>query len=403
MPSGIGTIGRFIMKTSLPLGFKTFGINCGIKKSKKDLGLIYSSVSAIAAGTFTKNQFCAAPVQYTKKVIKNQILQAVIVNSGNANCYNGKQSMSDAILMAKTTGDNLGISPSIVAVASTGPIGKPLPIKNIVNGINTITKQKTKSSLTNLSNSILTTDTCAKEITKKIKIGKRTVTITGIAKGAGMIYPNMATMLCFIMTDLNIKPALLQKLLSKSVDNSFNCISVDSCMSTNDTVLLLANGLAKNPKITKISSSYKKVQTILDEITHKLAQMIIADGEGITKIIQINVKGVSSENKARTIGFQIADSNLLKCAFYGENLNWGRIISAIGAGSIAVNPNIIDIYIGKSLIVKKGCPVKYNKQTINKLLKNKYITVTVNLNKGKAQNTIWTNDLTPEYVKINMN
>lgn len=357
-----------------PAGFKAGGIHCGIKKRSKDLAIIYSEVPAVCAGMFTTNQVQAEPVKLTKKVVSQGVLQAIVANSGNANALTGPAGERDTLEMARTAAGALEIDVSKVAVASTGPIGKPLPIKPVVEGIEKLAKKIDSISFIDAAHAILTTDTHPKFISKEVHGG----TITAIAKGAGMIFPHMATMLCFITTDLKIPQPALYEFLKNSVEESFNCISIDGCMSTNDMVLAMANGMAENP-----SNELDRVQDALKEITKKLARMIVSDGEGATKLIELEVSGAPSFNDARAAAFSIANYNLLKCSFFGESLNTGRLMAAIGASPVKISPENVNIQSGNNL-------------------KQKNINIKINLNAGSHKATIWTTDLSPRYVKINM-
>lgn len=405
-----------------PIGFKVGGIHCGIKKRRKDLALIYSEIPATATGMFTANQIQAASVKLSKDVVSNGIMQAIIANSGNANALTGPQGEQDTLEMARATAGILGIDISKVAVASTGPIGKPLPIKIVVSGIERLGKKINSDSLRSCTQplhagagyaqgrgsfldaaqAILTTDTHIKFVSRQIELESHKITFTAIAKGAGMIYPHMATMLCFITTDLKITQPLLQDVLRKSVEQSFNCISVDGCTSTNDAVLVMANGMAENPIIDKPGDELDKVQDEFNHITKELAKMIVNDGEGATKLVEIEVNGTPTFGDARAVAFCIANYNLLKCSFFGETLNLGRIIAAIGAGPIRINPNQINIQIGNMLLLHNGEICKYGQPEMSQILRQKNIKIKIDLNNGEQKATVWTTDLSPKYVKINM-
>jgi glutamate N-acetyltransferase/amino-acid N-acetyltransferase len=385
-----------------PKGFQASGICCGIKPRKKDLGLIYSEVPATAAGTFTTNQLKAASVKLSKEIVSNGIIQAIIVNSGNANALTGEQGDKDALEMARTTAQELCIDISKVAVCSTGPIGKPMPMKIVREGIEKITTKLNPNGLSEAMQAILTTDTYPKYISKEFNLGTSKVTITGMAKGAGMIHPKMATMLCFIVTDLKISQKVLQEILSESVNKSFNCITVDACTSTNDSVIVMANGMAENKIIDTRNDDYNKTRDIFIEITKELAKMIAQDGEGATKLIEIEVTGASSFEDARNIGFAIANYDLLKCSFFGEVLNIGRIMAAIGAGNTKINLEKINLLLNDSTVLLNGNICQYDKESISKLLQQKKINLTVELNQGEEKAVIWTCDLSTNYVKINM-
>jgi len=363
-----------------PLGFKANGISCGIKKSgKKDLALIYSVKPAVAAGMFTANRVKAAPLKVTQEHLKNNFASAVIINSGNANCSMGKAGINDSIATAKSVAKQLKISPWQVLVASTGIIGKRLPIDKIKKGLKKLVGGLNSNGGTKAAQAILTTDTKIKQIAVKINISGKTVTLGAMAKGAGMIYPNLATMLAFITTDAEINKAALKKTLKTAVDNSFNCITVDGCTSTNDTVLILANGLAKNNKLN--NKDLQIFGQALNLVCLKLAQELIKDAEGATKFVKINIGGAPSSAAARKIGFTIANSLLFKTALFGQDENWGRIIAAIG---------------------QAGVPLKEEKIKISfTTFKKKDISVNLNLNSGNKSAVIYTNDISFNYVKIN--
>lgn len=385
-----------------PKGFKAGGIHCGIKKRKKDLALIYSETPAVAAGMFTTNQIQAAPVKLTRNTINNGSIQAIIANSGNANAVTGPRGERDTLEMARTTAEVLGIDIAKVAVASTGPIGKLLPLKLIVEGIENLSSKINSSSFGAAAEAILTTDSVPKCISRTISLGNTKITITAIAKGSGMIQPKLATMLAFICTDLCISQTLFQQLLKNSVDKSFNCITVDGCTSTNDMVLGMANGMAENPIIKSQGAELDQLQEEFNYITKALAQMIVRDGEGATKLIQIQVNSAHSEEDARIIALNIANSNLLKSSFYGESLNWGRIMAAAGSSGVQIDPNYISVYLGNIPLVSNGEPAQFSPAETSRILKQKEINLRIELNQGQAATTIWASDLSPKYVTINM-
>ena len=394
------------MKTPVipsPIGFKAGGIHCGIKKRLKDLALIYSQTPAAAAGMFTTNQVKAASVKLTKQVISHGAIQAIIANSGNANACTGLQGEHDTLEMARATAEKLGIDISKVAVASTGPIGKPLPIREIITGIEKLSSHISPDLFGDAAQAILTTDTTEKFASEQITLGGKKVTITGIAKGAGMIYPYMATMLCFICTDLDIAPTLLSSVLKNSVTRSLNCISVDACTSTNDMVLVMANGMAGNETINTLGEELNAVQKAFHHITVELARQIVADAEGATKLIQIEVTGGHSFEEARRIAFNIANYNLLKCSFFAETINRGRIMAAIGSAPVRLDPARIDVFLEDEQLIKNGelCPDIPSSETTTRL-RQKNITIKIDLHQGNQEAAVWTCDLSPKYIKINM-
>jgi glutamate N-acetyltransferase/amino-acid N-acetyltransferase len=369
-------------KAILPLGFKASGIASGIKRSGKlDLALFYSVVPAKAACQFTVNKIQAAPIRLNKSYLKrSKNFQAIIVNSGNANCFNGNSGLRDAEETAKGLAMALGIRKENILVASTGIIGRRLPLAKIKKAIPGLVRGLSRGGVNKAKKAILTTDRFAKEIAVKFDLGKRIVTVCGIAKGAGMIAPNTATMLAFILTDALISQQALNKALRMVADNSFHCITVDGCMSTNDSIVMLANGRAENTLIDK-GRDFKAFTDVLETVCVELAKMIIRDAEGASKFIQIRVEKAKSFRQARKAAKAIANSNLFKTAIYGENPNFGRIIAAVGASGIGVKEEDIKIKVSS--------------------LKNKEIKVKVLLGQGEACATVYTSDLTPEYIKIN--
>lgn len=354
-----------------PLGFKAGGV--------KNLALIYSNVPCICAGIFTTNKITAAPVKLTSKRLKKAkgITQAIIANSGNANCSTGSKGLEDAKAMAKVAASGLGIDENLTLVASTGIIGKPFPIREIEKNIPYLIKTLSKQGSRNAAKAIMTTDTKPKEMAVRFKIKGRDVTIGGIAKGAGMISPNLATMLAFITTDACIEQKTLRKLLKIAADKSFNCITVDGCMSTNDTVLIMANGLANNPCIRKDS----RFCDALTYVCSQLSKMIIEDAEGATKFIEVYVQGAKNYKQAKIAANTVANSNLVKSAVFGEDKNTGRVIAAIGASGIDVDGDRLKVDISP--------------------LKNKKVRIDIDIMMGKGKAYIWTSDLSTEYVRLN--
>ncbi|MBI4682494.1 MAG: bifunctional glutamate N-acetyltransferase/amino-acid acetyltransferase ArgJ [Nitrospirae bacterium] len=382
-------------------GFKFAGISAGIKKSgDRDLALIYSESPAIAAGMFTTNRIKAAPVKLAIENITSQKAQAIIINSGNANACTGKKGIKDAREVNKKTAEELGIPSELVYVSSTGIIGKPLPVEKINNAVPGLVDKLSPSSLRQVASAMMTTDTFAKMSSRKLKIGRKRGTITGIAKGAGMICPNMATMLCFIVTDIAINRQALDSALREAVTSSFNRLIIDNDMSTNDTVMILANGNLQNRPITKRSAEFNIFKNALNEITYDLARMIAEDGEGATKLIEVIVKGALTEADAEKIALAIANSMLVKTAIYGQDPNWGRIVAAIGYSGVEVNENTLDISLNKIKLVRKGLGT--NKEKVaRKTLSKKNIIITVDLGIGKETAKALTCDLTEGYIKIN--
>lgn len=392
---------RIAGSVTAPLGFVANGIKCGIKKGKMDLGLIVSKVPAFVAGVFTTNGLKAAPVKVSKARLKFGRAQAIAVNSGNANCLTGKRGLKDAIDISKFVASSLWVGENDVLVASTGIIGKPLPSDKIKSAIPRLVKGLSKVKEGLVAQAILTTDTHPKKIAVAIKIGKKTVKIGGIAKGAGMICPNMATMLCFLTTDADIELRALKSSLKDAVYNSFNAITVDGDMSTNDTVLILANALAGNHKIKYGSGDYRIFSEALNYVTSYLAEEIVKDGEGATKFIKTEVKGAKVKSDAEKIAKQIANSNLVKTAIAGEDPNIGRVASAAGAAGVKFNESKLDIYLNGTKAVSGGNLIYKNMPKLKELLRKKEITITLDLNQGHHSATVLTCDLTEEYIKIN--
>lgn len=374
---------KIYKKAFLPLGFAANGIPAGIKKSgKPDLALFFSAEPARAAVECTSNTIKAAPLKINQKYLKrNNAFQAIVVNSGNANCFTGRVGLSDAGRMTLAAAESLGIKKENVLVASTGIIGKRLPLAKIQGAMPALVQGLSAANIARAKYAILTTDTFPKEITARVNIGGRTVTICGVAKGSGMIAPNMATMLAFIFTDADITRKALQSALKEAVEQSFNCISVDNCMSTNDTVIVLANGLSQNKRIEsgKDLDAFSKA---LSAVCLELATMIVKDGEGATKFIRVRVDKAKTVHDARRIALSIAHSDLFKTALYGESPNFfGRVVAAAGASGVEVKEEAIKIKASS--------------------LRKKEITIDVSVNAGKAQAMVYTCDLTHEYIKIN--
>ncbi len=389
-------------KSVVVSGFKFSGISAGIKKTKKkDLALIVSESMAVVAGVFTSNKIKAAPVHLDIARIRSSGKgRAVIINSGNANACTGLQGLKDAKEMTINTAKALGIKAELVYVSSTGLIGRPLPMQKIKKAIPAAVKKLSSAGIKNAASAIMTTDTFPKIFSKKLNIGGQTGIIAGIAKGAGMICPDMATMLCFIVTDMAVESKALDSALRKAVSKSFNRLIIDNDMSTNDTVLLMSNGMLKNSLIKKNSRSYSKFENALSKVTYNLSKMIATDAEGATKLIEIIVKGAGTESDAEKIAKSIASSLLVKTALYGANPNWGRIMAAIGYAGIDIKERKISIYINNFRVIDKGIGTNKERAAKNRLSK-KEITITVDLGLGKKQVKVLTCDLTEKYVKIN--
>jgi glutamate N-acetyltransferase/amino-acid N-acetyltransferase len=386
-----------------PKGFLAAGIHSGIKKtSQLDLALIVSEKPGPIAGVFTSNALPAAPVILDRLHLKKGIGQALIVNSGNANAFTGPEGLAHAREMGRRVADQLKIPLHHVFVGSTGVIGVPLPMPALRNGIPALILRLRKAGYKEAAQAIMTTDTRPKEIAVQHRIAGKMVTIGGIAKGSGMIHPDMATMLAYLTTDVVIDQKILQKTLRTVADQSFNCISVDGETSTNDTVLCLANGLAGNTRIRGSSSAHTQFQNLLHEVCHFLAMEICRDGEGATKIIKIEISGASSHKAAKQFAQTLATSPLVKTAIFGADPNWGRIIAALGRAGLPLHPHRIVIAFNGLPIVKdgKGLGPRIEGQ-IQKIMRRPSFTISVSLGTGTGSSTIWTTDLTYDYIKIN--
>ncbi|OIJ18460.1 bifunctional ornithine acetyltransferase/N-acetylglutamate synthase [Anaerobacillus alkalidiazotrophicus] len=387
-----------------PKGFHTAGIHTGVKRYKLDLGVLYCEVPASSAAVYTLNKVQAAPIKVTKESIaKEGKLQAVIVNSGNANACTGTKGMEDAYTMRKTTAEVFEIPEHYVAVSSTGVIGEFLQMEKIVNGIKKIKTltQMDFESAERFNEAILTTDTINKRACFQTTIGGKTVTFGGVAKGSGMIHPNMATMLAFVTTDANIEPKWLQIALSKVIDETFNRITVDGDTSTNDTVVTLASGLANNDQLTKDHPDWDQFVLGLKMTCEHLAKKIARDGEGATKLIEVQVKGALNDQEAGKVAKSIVGSDLVKSAIYGTDANWGRIICAIGYSEAEINPDTIDIAIGEIQTLKDGMPIPFSEEEATQYLSTENIVIYVDLKIGHGFGKAWGCDLTYDYVRIN--
>ncbi|MDI6722658.1 MAG: bifunctional glutamate N-acetyltransferase/amino-acid acetyltransferase ArgJ [Candidatus Aenigmarchaeota archaeon] len=385
----------------VPQGFHFSTAEAAIKKpGRKDLALIYSEVEANIAGMFTTNKVKAAPVRLDMKRIKGGRGQAIVVNSGNANACTGKKGMEDAAEMANLVAHGLKIKPSLVFVCSTGVIGTPMPMDRIRPNISELIKNLGKAVIEDVAGAIMTTDTFPKIVRKKVKIKGKTGSIVGICKGAGMICPRMATMLCFIMTDIAVHRKALDKVLDESVKRSFNRITVDGDMSTNDTVLIMANGMLGNEEITEKSESYAAFRNALSGVTYELSKLIAMDGEGATKFIEIEVKGARNEADAEKAAFAVGNSNLVKTAMYGNDANWGRIMAALGYSGIDIKEEKVDIYFSKVKMVSKGMTTGKDKEA-GDVLRQKQVKIIINLHAGKASAKVLTCDMTEQYVRVN--
>jgi glutamate N-acetyltransferase / amino-acid N-acetyltransferase len=384
-------------------GFLFSGISAGIKKDgRRDLGLIYSEVPARVAGLFTTNAVKAAPVQLDIKRIRGGLCQAVVANSGNANACTGVEGVRDAQTVSKRVAKALHVGESRVLVSSTGVIGSPLPVRKIEEGIPELVRGLSPDGFMKTVEAIMTTDTFPKVEVATCRIEGARVKLCGMIKGSGMIRPDVATMLSFLVTDANIKSSLLQRMLEKAAEGSYNRITVDGETSTNDTVLLLANGKAGHPALHRMDRDGKIFQAMLSEVCQDLARSLVKDGEGATKLIEIEVRGARTLEDAKRAAYSIAHSPLVKTAFFGEDANWGRILCAMGHSGAKINPNRIDVFFDRSPIVKDGMGVGGRlEERAGQVIKKKSFKVTVDLHQGKSQFSVLTSDLSLDYVKIN--
>lgn len=385
-----------------PEGFFATGVACGLKKDgKKDLAIICSEDSAAAAGVFTTNKVKGHSLQVTMEHIKNGYANAIVINSGNANACVGEQGYNDAKEIASITAELLECGVEDILVGSTGVIGKPLDMDKVRSGIPKLVEGMDPDGGHDAEEAIMTTDLFAKEVAVELEIQDTNVVIGGMAKGSGMIHPNMATMIGIITTDANISRKLAEKALKQVVNHTFNRVSVDGDTSVCDMVILLANGLADNAGIVNEDEDYEKFTKALEYLCTSLARMIARDGEGATKLVEIQVEGAGNPEDALKTASAIARSPLVKTAIFGEDANWGRIITAAGYSGAEFDPNYVDIYIGNLLVCKNGCAVDFSEETAGKILHEKEIKILVKLNKGVYSDRMWTCDFSYDYVKIN--
>ena len=390
------------MGITFPQGFKAAGVKAGIKKSGNlDLALIYTEKEAAVAGTFTKNQVAAAPVYVSKEVVKGGKAHAICANAGCANACTGEQGLADARAMAKEAADAVGCAANEVIVASTGVIGVQLPMDKVKKGVKAAAEELSENGSVNAGNAIITTDTYSKACATEVEIGGKKVRFGAIAKGSGMIQPDMATMLCFITTDAAIDQPLLQAALSEVVEVTFNMISIDGDMSTNDMAIVLANGAAGNATITKKDKDYEIFRDTLKELCTGLSQRIAADGEGATKFLTIHVTGAKTFESAKQVGMSVAKSPLVKTAFFGEDPNWGRVICAVGYSGVPMEPEKTVVKFGGIAVYDKGVGAKFDEAALRKVMAEHDVVIDVELGLGNAEATVWSCDFSYEYVKIN--
>ena len=382
-----------------PLGFSADGLHAGFKKKKLDFGWIVSEVPASVAGVYTTNKVIAAPLLVTKASIqKSQKLQAIVVNSGIANSCTGQQGLDAAYEMQRLAAQKLKIEPDLVGLASTGVIGEQLPMDALKNGLSQIL---VSGKAEDFAEAILTTDTCTKTCVVTEEFGSDLVTMAGVAKGSGMIHPNMATMLAFITCDANISSATLQAALSQHVETTFNQITVDGDTSTNDMVLVMANGCRQNEEILPDTEEFEKFSKMLRYLMADLAKKIAKDGEGATKLIEVNVQHAKDEQSGRMIAKSVVGSSLVKTAIFGQDPNWGRILAAIGYAGADVSVDNIDIWIEGIPVMQASSPVAFDPEETSDAMAGELLTLTIDLHDGAAEAQAWGCDLSYDYVKIN--
>ncbi len=384
-----------------PRGFTAGGVHCGIRKTKLDFGWVYSEVPATAAGVYTTNTFQAAPLKVTQESIDSgQKIQALLVNSGIANACTGERGMADAYQMRKWGADAFRVPEELTAIASTGLIGEPLPMEKIKYGIDQTQLQDNNHS-NRFGQAILTTDTREKAVAVELEIDGQKVSIGGAAKGSGMIHPNMATMLSFITTDAEVEADALSQALREITDTSFNMITVDGDTSTNDMVLVLANGKAGNRQLHEGHPDWFLFKQGLAAVCEALAKEIARDGEGATKLVEVQVEGAESDQAARAVSKAIISSNLVKTAIHGADANWGRVITAIGYSGQSVDPGKVSISLGPVLVVDNGMPVVFDESAAKDYLLQEHVSIHTDLGSGTGTATAWGCDLSYDYVRIN--
>ncbi|MGA9480112.1 MAG: bifunctional glutamate N-acetyltransferase/amino-acid acetyltransferase ArgJ [Desulfobacterales bacterium] len=382
-------------------GFQAAGVAAGLKKNgKKDLGLIFSTVPAAVAGVFTRNRIQAAPVVLDRKRIQTGKGRAIVVNSGNANCCTGEQGIQNALAMAKAVADGLDLPEEQVLVASTGVIGEQLPIQKIKTAVPALVGALNPAGLSELAEAIMTTDTVPKVVAVKKQLAGKSFHLAAVAKGAGMIRPDMATMLCFVISDIELPATVMQTMLKTAVDRSFNRITVDGDMSTNDTVLFMANGASGVAAETR--EARQVLQGVLDDALLQLARLCVKDGEGATKLVEVRVSGAASDPDARSVADTVANSSLVKTALFGQDANWGRILAAAGRAGVPIDPARVDIYFDKVMMVKDGLGRgKAVEAQATAVLKKPEFVITIDLKMASGCASVLTCDLSIDYVKIN--
>jgi glutamate N-acetyltransferase/amino-acid N-acetyltransferase len=396
---GVG--GNEMKEIFLVNGFQAAGVAAGLKKNgKKDLGLIFSTVPAAVAGVFTRNRIQAAPVVLDRKRIQTGKGRAIVVNSGNANCCTGEQGMQNALAMAKAVADGLDLPEEQVLVASTGVIGEQLPIQKIKTAVPALLGALKPEGLSELAEAIMTTDTVPKVVAVKRQLAGKSFHLAAVAKGAGMIRPDMATMLCFVISDIEPPATVMQTMLKTAVDRSFNRITVDGDMSTNDTVIFMANGASGVAADTR--EARQVLQGVLDDVLLQLARLCVKDGEGATKLVDVRVSGAASDPDARSVADTVANSSLVKTALFGQDANWGRILAAAGRAGVPIDPARVDIYFDEVMMVKDGLGRgKAVEAQATAVLKKPEFAITIDLKMASGCASVLTCDFSIDYVKIN--
>ncbi len=391
------------MALSLPKGFLYAGAASGIKTDgKKDLAIIYSEAPAVAAGMFTTNAIKAAPVTVTMNHLRKGTKRIIVANSGVANAATGQNGIKDVNAVVDAYAKGFQVKSDEVLTASTGVIGRRLPVEKIVAQIPSLKNDLSRQGFMDAVRAIMTTDTVPKYGSRRLKINGKEVILTGFVKGSGMIQPHMATMLAFYTSDAVISQAALKKALLAATDRSFNRITIDGEMSTNDTVLVLANGLAQNDAIAEDGKNYQLFEQALMDLSKELIEKMVKDGEGASKVIEVNVQGAKAEEDARTIAFRLANSPLIKTAFFGEDPNWGRIVATVGAACSYANESTLKIWIGKQVVFNSGKGIDNDALLkVRNSMKNRTIQLTIDLGAGNKVFNVMTCDLTYDYVRIN--
>lgn len=384
------------------MGFQAAGLHSGVKRKRKDLGIVYCETPANAAALYTLNVIQAAPLKVTKESLAEEgKIQAVVVNSGNANACTGKQGEADAYTMRNKVALKFGIAPHYVAVASTGIIGLQMPMEKILRGIDQLNLEATEEAASQFNEAILTTDVVQKSTCYETFIDGKKVTMAGSAKGSGMIEPNMGTMLAFITTDAVIAPSMLELALKEVTNKTFNCITIDGDTSTNDMVLVMASEKANNESLTPEHEDWETFIELLSKTCEDLAKMIAKDGEGATTLVEVEVNGAHTDVEAIRVAKSVVGSSLVKTAVFGADANWGRIIAAVGYSGATIDANKIDTSIGPIQLLSNSQPVEYSEEEASSYLKNDFVKITIDLNVGTGSGKAWGCDLTYDYVRIN--